>query len=114
MIQRSRYAVLLNFILFFVPVSFIVRTILLIISFSKAGITPLSLARIYGQGFIYDITVALSFSALYALYLLFLPQRWNRSAINKGITYTGFSIVVLIIMFSFFAELAFWNEFESR
>lgn len=111
---KSRYSVLFNFILFFLLASFIVRTTLLILSFSKAGITPWSLVRIYGEGLIFDTIVALTFSAAYALYLLFLPERWNKSAINKAITYAGFFIVVLIIMFAFFAEFAFWNEFESR
>jgi phosphoglycerol transferase MdoB-like AlkP superfamily enzyme len=111
---RSRYSVLFNFILFFLFVSFIVRTILLALSFSKAGITPFALVRIYGQGLVFDTIVALSFCAIYALYLLLLPERWNNSVVNKGITYTGFFLVVLIIMFSFFAELAFWSEFESR
>jgi phosphoglycerol transferase MdoB-like AlkP superfamily enzyme len=70
--------------------------------------------RIYGKGLVFDSVVALYFSTLYALYLLVLPQRWNRSKVNKILTHIGFFLVVLIIMFSFFAEFAFWDEFESR
>jgi phosphoglycerol transferase MdoB-like AlkP superfamily enzyme len=113
-LNRSRYSVLINFIWFFLLVSFIVRTILLAFSFHKADPGFLAIARIYGQGFIFDSIVALSFCAAYSLYLLLLPERWNNSVFNKIITYAGFPVIVLICMFSFFSEIAFWNEFESR
>ncbi|WP_343669000.1 LTA synthase family protein [Chitinophaga sp.] len=58
--------------------------------------------------------VALFFTTGYALYLLLLPQKWNNSLANRIITFASFYLVVLIVMFSFFAELAFWDEFESR
>jgi phosphoglycerol transferase MdoB-like AlkP superfamily enzyme len=114
MISKSRYSVLFHFILFFLVISFITRTVLLAWSFHKADPGLLTCLRIYGQGLIYDTIVALSFCVVYALYLLILPQRWNTSSVNKAITYAGFFLTVLIIMFSFFAEFAFWDEFESR
>ena len=113
-INKTRYSVLFNFMLFFLVISFITRTVLLILSFHKAGLSFLSGLSLYGKGLVFDTTVALYFSVLYALYLLVLPQRWNRSTVNKLLTYAGFFLVVLIIMFSFFAEFAFWDEFESR
>jgi phosphoglycerol transferase MdoB-like AlkP superfamily enzyme len=112
--NKTRYSTLFNFILLFLAISFITRTILLILSFHKADLSFLSGLRIYGKGMIFDMVVALYFSVLYALYLLVLPQRFNRSRANKILTYAGFFIVVLIILFSFFAEFAFWDEFESR
>ena len=114
MISKSRYSVLFHFILFFLVISFITRTVLIAWSFHKADPGLLTCLRIYGQGLIYDTIVALSFCVVYALYLLILPQRWNTSSVNKAITYAGFFLTVLIIMFSFFAEFAFWDEFESR
>ena len=113
-ILRSRYSILVNFILFFLIISFITRTILLIEGGSKTDIGLLSLFRVFGKGFVFDLSVALFFCAAYAVYLLVLPQRWNKSIANRIITYISFFIVVLIIMFSFFAEFVFWNEFESR
>ncbi|OQP61800.1 sulfatase [Niastella vici] len=113
-IHKSRYSVLANFILFFLVISFITRTVFLVLSFHKADLGFLPVLRIYGKGLVFDTIVALYFSALYAIYLLVLPQRWNRSLANRIFTYAGFFLVVLILMFSFFAEFAFWNEFESR
>jgi phosphoglycerol transferase MdoB-like AlkP superfamily enzyme len=113
-ILRSRYSILLNFILFFLVLSFITRAILLIEGGHKTDIGLLSLFRVFGKGFVFDLSVALFFCAAYAVYLLLLPQRWNNSLANRITTYASFFIVVLIIMFSFFAEFVFWNEFESR
>lgn len=69
---------------------------------------------IYSKGFIYDLSVALFISLPYAVYLFVIPEKWNRSLFNRILTYTGFSIVVLLCMFSFFAEITFWKEFDSR
>lgn len=111
---KNRYAVLANFILLFLLVSLLTRTAFLLISWSKADIDVGSIAKIYGKGMIFDTLVALFFSGGYALYLLLLPQQWNKSLFNRIITITSFFLAVLIVMFSIFAEFAFWNEFESR
>lgn len=80
----------------------------------KSDLGILTLFKVYGKGLVFDLAVGLYFSALYSLYLLLLPQRWNNTLANRIITYTCFFIVVLIIMFSTFAEFVFWGEFESR
>lgn len=113
-IFKSRYSILLAFLLFFIGASFLIRSVLLALSFAKADITLLSLLKVYGLGLLFDITVAGFVVAIYAVYLLLLPQRWNPSLFNRIITYTLFFIVLLLITFSFFAEITFWQEFESR
>ena len=105
---------LLAFIVFFVISSFVTRTLFALLSWQKADFSLLSLIVICVKGFVFDLAVAFYFSVLYALYLLFLPQRWNNSGINRIITYAGCFLAVLISMFSFFAEVPFWLEFESR
>ncbi|THU36035.1 LTA synthase family protein [Niastella caeni] len=112
--KKTRYSILINFILLFLVISFVTRTILLVLSFHKADLSVLSGLCIYGKGLVFDSVVAFYFCALYAIYLLVLPHRWNYSVVNKVLTYAGFFLAVLIIMFSFFAEFAFWDEFESR
>jgi phosphoglycerol transferase MdoB-like AlkP superfamily enzyme len=113
-LPNNRYSILFAFILLFLAISFVVRTVLLIVSAKAAGITFTGLLRIYSQGFIFDLGVAVFFSVLYSIYLLLLPQKWNNSKVNRILTYTGFFVVLFIIMFSFFAEFTFWQEFESR
>ena len=70
--------------------------------------------KIFLLGLDYDIGVALLLTAVYNLYLLFLPDRWSNSIGHKAVTYSGLFLVLLISFFSFFAELTFWQEFESR
>lgn len=70
--------------------------------------------KIFGEGLLFDFGVAVFFCTPYALYLLLFPVKWSSTVVNKIITYTAFFIAALIIMFSFFAEFTFWQEFESR
>lgn len=110
----NRYSILFGFWKLFIALSFLVRTILLIMSWKNAAISIGSLFSIYFKGFVFDLGVASFFTILYAIYLLLIPQKWNQSRLNKTVTYVGFFLTVLIVMFSFFAEFTFWGEFESR
>ena len=111
---RGRYAVLFGFFTFFIIISFIVRTILLGIAAGKTAFSPASILTIYGEGLLFDIGVATLMSAMYAVYLLLLPSRWNHSRLNRWFTYSVSFLFILIVMFAFFAEFPFWTEFESR
>lgn len=74
----------------------------------------LDIIQLYIKGFFYDLGVALFLSALYTLYLLVIPQRWVGTLADKIFTYFWLSLILLISVISFFAELTFWQEFESR
>jgi phosphoglycerol transferase MdoB-like AlkP superfamily enzyme len=113
-IFRSRYMVLFSFIIVFLVTSFLIRTALLIVSLSKADFSAAGVFKIFLLGLDYDLGVALLLTVVYNLYLLFLPVKWSNSIGNKVITYGGLFLVLLISFFSFFAELTFWQEFESR
>lgn len=113
-IRQSRYSILLAFYSIFILLSFIVRSVLLVWSAGKADVGLLSLFKIFGLGFLYDVAVASCFMALYAVYLLLMPSRLNRSLFNKIITIFFLCLSLLIILFSFLAEITFWQEFESR
>lgn len=111
---RNTYSLLVNFVLFYLSASFLVRLSLLFISLSKADIGLISLLRIFLQGFLFDAGVASFFVLPYAIYLLLFPVKKSNSIINKGITYTALFLALFILLFSFFAEFTFWGEFESR
>lgn len=111
---KNRYSVLFSFIAVFLFTSFLIRTGLIIFSLGKAEFGLLGLLRIYCTGLLFDLGVSLFIVSSYALYLLLLPQKWNNSVFNRVATYSWLFLMVLIFMFSFFAELTFWQEFESR
>lgn len=113
-ILKSRFSLFISFIIFFLSFSFIVRSILLVISYSKADFTFLNLLEIYSKGFIYDFGVSLFFSFIYICFIILLPQKLNNTLFNKICTYFLLFLMVMISLFTFFAELTFWQEFESR
>ena len=112
--HNSRYIVLFSFILFFLFASFCLRALFLSISVDQADLDSLNILGIMIKGFVFDLTVGLCFTIPYSIYLLLLPQRWNRTLFNKIATYFTVFLMVLIAIFSFFAEYTFWREFESR
>lgn len=111
---RNTYSLLIHFVLFFVASAFVLRLILLFMSGSNLDLTLFAVIRIFGLGLLFDFGVAVCFILPYAFYLMLLPARWNKSVFNKAITTVAFCLAVFIIIFSFFAEFAFWDEFESR
>ncbi|MBC7746242.1 MAG: sulfatase-like hydrolase/transferase [Flavobacterium sp.] len=113
-LYRSRYSVFIAFISFFLLSSFIIRVILSILSSNQAGLNLLSYLKIFSTGVIFDLGVSLFFSIIYSFYLLFLPSKWLKTKFNYAATFGIIYLMVLISLFSFFAELTFWNEFESR
>lgn len=113
-LMKGRYSVLFAFIVAFLLVSFLVRTGLLVVSVSKASFSLTDILHLHLLGFVYDFGVSLFLTLFYNLYLLFLPVRWNNSRGDKTITYIFIFLLLLISFFSFFAELTFWQEFESR
>lgn len=111
---KGTYSLLFRFVLCFLCASLLLRFVLLLMSFSKLQLTLPAVLTIFGEGLLFDFGVAVFFCVPYALYLLLFPVKWSTTIINKAITYTAFFIAALIIMFSFFAEFTFWQEFESR
>lgn len=110
----GRYRVLFAVFTVFLCLSFFVRTALLLESLGKADFSIIGLIRIYGLGLTYDIGVALFLTALYNIYLLLFPSRWSGNLFDRIGTYTYVFLILLIAVFSFFAEFTFWQEFESR
>lgn len=113
-ILKNRYSLFISFIIFFLSSSFIIRTVLIIASYAKADFVIVDILEIYTKGFIYDFGVSLYFCFAYSCYLLALPQKLNGSLFNKISTYFLLFLMIMISLFSFFSELTFWQEFESR
>ncbi|MET1057141.1 MAG: sulfatase-like hydrolase/transferase [Pedobacter sp.] len=83
-------------------------------SLPKTSFGILSIVHLYVLGFVYDIAVGLFLVAVYNLYLLLLPSRWTGTKGDKLVTYTWLFLLLFISFFTFFAEITFWQEFESR
>jgi len=111
---KNRYSIYSAFLGYFILVSFLVRNILLIAAWKHTSFSLLAILKIYLTGLFYDTGTGTLLCTVYALYLLFVPNRFYGSKWNRFLTIALFFLFVLITLFSFFAELTFWQEFESR
>nr|WP_292966229.1 MULTISPECIES: LTA synthase family protein [unclassified Allomuricauda] len=110
----SRYSLLKGFVLLFLGLSFLLRLIFLVWNFPETDHSPLGLFTTIMIGSFYDIGTVSFFVLAGSLYFLAMPKRFIGSVADRIICYTGFSIGMLILYFSFFAEITFWDEFHRR
>ena len=93
---------------------FLLRTLLLIQTFSEIELDIGVFFKIYSIGLIYDLTFLLYFNALIALFLFCFSQNFYQ----KKFLYIGFQILLAILLsvflFSTVAEWFFWDEFGVR
>ncbi len=83
-------------------------------SLSDIDFSIIHFFRMLLTGLFFDIGTISYFSLFYALYLLVLPIKLNGSILDKAVTYFSFSLGIIILLFSFFAEFTFWEEFKCR
>ncbi|WP_317133735.1 MULTISPECIES: LTA synthase family protein [Galbibacter] len=74
----------------------------------------IDIIRIFITGLFYDLGTISFFTLPYLLYLMIIPNKWIGSLFDRIATYTGFTIGILMLYFSFFAEITFWDEFHRR
>jgi len=110
----KRFLLLKRFVYTFILLSTIIRLIFLIWSFSDLDISLINLGKSIIYGLFFDIGTVSFFTVPFVIYLLLFPKRLYGSILDKIITYFGYSLGLLIFLFSFFAEFTFWEEFKRR
>ena len=110
----ERFILLKRFVFTFILLSTIIRFIFLIWNFSDVDISLIHLGKSIVYGLFYDIGTVSFFAVPYTIYLLLLPKRFYGSLTDRIIIYFGYSLGLLIFLFSFFAEITFWEEFKRR
>jgi phosphoglycerol transferase MdoB-like AlkP superfamily enzyme len=110
----SRFSLLKAFIGLFLILSFIVRLSFMVWNFTEIDKAFFTLANTFIIGFLFDLATISFFVIPYLIYLFVIPKKLHGSLLDKIITYFGFLIGVLILFFSFFGELTFWDEFQRR
>ena len=110
----NRFALLKTFIGIFILMSFLIRLTFLIWNFSETDTSFFKLVNTFLIGFLFDLGTVSFFAVPYSIYLLLVPTKWHGSLIDRIVTYFGYSLGLLILIFSFFSEITFWQEFEHR
>jgi phosphoglycerol transferase MdoB-like AlkP superfamily enzyme len=110
----SRFSLLKTFTIIFLVLSFCIRLVFLIWNFSETDTSVFNLIFTFLIGFIFDLGTISFFALPYSIYLLFFPSKFSGSILDKIITYFAYSLGIIIFVFSFFAEITFWEEFKRR
>ena len=110
----KRFSLLKTYVLTFLSISLVIRLIFFFWSFSEIDFNILHLIRVFITGFFFDLGVISFFAVPFALYLLLFPKRFYGSLIDKMVIYFSYFLGILIFVFTFFAEITFWEEFKRR
>jgi len=110
----GRFTLLLYFISWFLILSQVLRIAFFVWQFDEVSWNILNLIRTLLTGLFFDIG-AVTFIALPAIiYYAVFPNRWIGSFTDKAPVWFFTSLTVFILVFTFFAELTFWDEFKTR
>jgi len=113
-ILRNRFGGILLLYLVFIAISFISRTILLLMSFGAVSHNPLNILWSYGAGLLMDTVTFSYFMIPFVLFLTFISDRIFNSSIHKWVAYTIYFITFYILLFNGVSEYFFWQEFGVR
>ena len=113
-IFSKRYVLLLGFSGWFLLFSLLLRIVFLVWQLNDLDLSIVSLMKILATGLLFDIGVLSFLFAISTLYLLLIPQRFIGTFLDKIAIFFGFSLTLLIFVFTFFAEITFWEEFKCR
>lgn len=112
--SSSRFSLLLNFFKGFLLLSLLLRIVFMLWQMNEVSWSPIAVIRTLATGMFFDIGVV-GFVALPGiLYLLLFPNRYVGSRLDRFLIYFFFSLTVLLLVFVFFAEITFWEEFRTR
>ena len=109
-----RFAPWLTLALWYIALGLIARVTLWWVYGYEAQVGAGSLAWIMPAGFIADAIESLYLLAPLAIFLWLCPDRWQRSAVMRGVLLAGTTLWMFGMIFSAVTEFYFFDEFDSR
>lgn len=110
----SRYSLLWNFIKGFLLLSAVLRLIFMLWQLYDVSWNILHVFRTLATGLFFDIGVATFVAFPAIVYLTLFPNKYIGSLADRILVYFFFSLTILLLVFVFFAEITFWEEFRTR
>lgn len=110
----KRFELLKAYMLIFMSLAFLLRLCLSFWYHAQIDSSFFVLIKTFLIGFCFDLGTISLFAIPYLVYLLLVPKKLYGNILDKCITYFAYSLGILIFLFSFFAEITFWEEFERR
>ena len=113
-ILPKRFSLLKTFSITFLSFAFIVRLLLYFFSIDFIDFSFINLIKIFGLGLFYDVGALSYFLAIYVVYLLLFPTKFHGSRLDRILTKFTYGLFLFIAIFSFLAEVPFWQEYQRR
>ncbi|MDO9138411.1 MAG: LTA synthase family protein, partial [Lutibacter sp.] len=66
------------------------------------------------MGFLFDLGSLSYMMAFYSIYLLLVPKQFYGCKADRIISKCSYALMLFIMLFSFLAEIAFWEEYGKR
>ncbi|MFN4199078.1 MAG: LTA synthase family protein, partial [Flavobacterium sp.] len=112
--MKNRFSVLFGITYIYVIISSAFRIALWFWEWNSLNQDVSSLLPSLFTGLIFDMGVLSFIWVFMGIYFVLVPQKWIGNLVDKIVLYTLTSCVVLVLVFTFFAEITFWDEFHSR
>jgi phosphoglycerol transferase MdoB-like AlkP superfamily enzyme len=114
-IQLSgRFTLLFHFIIWFLAVSQLLRLCFFVWQYDEVSWHFMDIVKTLLTGLFFDIGTVAFISCTAVLYYALLPNRWIGSWADRILVWFFSSLTIIILVFTFFAELTFWDEFRTR
>lgn len=110
----GRFALFFAFSVWFLFTSFLLRIVFLVWQSGEVSWNLFDLARTIFTGLFFDIGTLCFLLFPSVLYYMFIPNRFTGSWADKIMVWFFTALGVFILVFTFFAEITFWDEFKNR
>ena len=110
----GRYSLLLHFVIWFLILSQVLRIAFFIWQCNDVSWNLFNFLRTLLTGLFFDIGTVAFISIASVLYYTFMPNRWIGSILDRVLVSFFMSLTMFVLVFTFFAELTFWDEFKTR
>ncbi len=98
----------------FTFLSFFLRTFFLFRESANIELSPFLLIKVYGLGLFFDALTIAYISFIPLLYYTFVSSKFFHSKHHQNANRIFYFLLLCILIFSFFAEIIFWDEFQTR
>jgi len=110
----GRFSLLIHFIIWFLTLSQILRIVFFIWQCDQVSWNIGNVLRTLLTGLFFDIGTVTFVSLTAIIYYVAMPNRWIGSWADKILVWFFTALTLFILVFTFFAEITFWDEFKTR
>ncbi|KOS05396.1 sulfatase [Flavobacterium akiainvivens] len=112
--KSGRFSVLVHFICWFLIVCQLLRVCFFIWQYDEVSWNILHVLQTLLTGLFFDLGTVAFVCIPAVIYYTLMPNRFVGSWIDKGLVWFFTALTITIIVFTFFAEITFWDEFKTR